>query len=119
MTFVVQIVYAALCVYFAKYNAVEIKSDRRIYHGINGAIHLAVVSYTYFKMGGFQAFSMLLVARLFFDIPLNLFRGIPLDYVPDNPKSIVDRIEKFVFGEDGVTPKLIYLDLLLIINFFL
>jgi hypothetical protein len=39
---------------------------------------------------------------------LNKFRGLEFDYVPIKPKSIVDKLERKIFDEDGVAPKIVY-----------
>jgi hypothetical protein len=44
-----------------------------------------------------------------FDTSLNSLRGLPLDYVAQKPKSIIDQIEKKVFGKNGILPKMVYL----------
>jgi hypothetical protein len=105
--------YAAFCIGFALYNYDRIERGKRIYHGVNGFIHLffAVLCTVFggWKMG----VSILLIARLFFDISLNAFRGLPLGYVSPDPKSIVDKIEKKIF-KNGYLPKIIYVCILIL-----
>jgi hypothetical protein len=43
-------------------------------------------------------------------------RGLPIDYVARNPKSIVDKFEKSIFGMDGILPKIIYLAIIIALN---
>lgn len=103
------LLYIPFCIAFAYLNAILIKKGKRIYHALNGLLHLTVAFligyFTHWQYG----LATLCITRLFFDIPLNLFRGLPIDYVSPKPKSIVDRAEKWVFKTDGFTPKVIYL----------
>lgn len=102
--------YIILCIILAYINYRVIIADRRVYHALNGLVHLAFWL-TVFLLSRSLILTLCLpfVARLFFDTALNLFRGLPLDYVPKNPKSIADKVEKKVFGSVGFTPKLIWL----------
>jgi hypothetical protein len=111
------IAYSVFCIIFAYCNYIEIvKLDERIWHGLNGAIHLSTALYFGLAVCPQAGFSILLIARLFFDVSLNLFRKLPIDYVPEHPKSIVDKIEIFVFEDNGWLPKIIYSLLLIALN---
>lgn len=103
------IAYALFSVAFAWLNSYWIKQNKRIYHGINGAIHLLAAGAGWYLFSWQIGLAILFVARLFFDVSLNLFRGLSIDYVSPNPKSIVDRVEKKLFKLNGIVPKLIYL----------
>lgn len=111
------IAYSIFCIAFAKMNAIWIKANKRIYHGINGAIHIAAAVAGWYFFGWQIGVSILFAARLVFDTALNLFRGLAIDYIPAKPKSIVDRIEKRLFRNDGLTPKLVYLSIIVLIQF--
>ncbi len=103
------LLYIPFCILFAWLNAILIKNGKRIYHALNGLLHLGVaVAIGYFTKWQY-GLATLFIARLVFDTALNLFRGLPIDYVSSNPKSIVDKIEKKIFGKDGFTPKIIYI----------
>lgn len=112
----IQIAYALACVGLAYINYRVIEAGRRVYHGINGAIHLATAILATLHSGLIAGICILLVARLSFDMALNKFRGLPVNYVPLRPTSVVDKIEKRVFEGDGYLPKLIYLVALFILN---
>ena len=115
MIFYLIIYYAIGCIVFAYYNAKWIAGGKPIKHGINGSIHIvAAVSIGYFTHW-YHVFTALLVARVFFDWSLSLFRHLSLGYVSDNPKSIADRIEKWMFKYDGITPKIIYIFLIIVL----
>jgi hypothetical protein len=113
---VYQICYALFCVGFAYFNAVWIKKGKRIYHFWNGVLHLA------FAVAGLLFFNwqtglcMPFIGRLFFDIALNHFRGLPLDYIAAKPKSIADKVEKKIFGKEFILPRLIYISIVFLLN---
>jgi len=44
-----------------------------------------------------------------FNTTLNLMRGLPIDYVPTKPKALTDRIERALFGNNGIIPKILYI----------
>lgn len=103
---VLLILHGIFCVFFAYTNAQDIKGGARIRHGINGAIFLSIAAFgacISWKVG----LAILCNTRVIFDISLNLFRGLGIDYVSPNPKSIVDRIEKKLFGS-SLIPKILY-----------
>ena len=110
------LLYIPFCVAFAWLNAVLIKKGYRIYHALNGLLHLTVA----FLIGYFTRWeygvATLFITLLVFDTALNLFRGLPIDYVSPKPKSIVDRLEKWVFGNDGITPKILYIIIAFVLN---
>ena len=112
----IQLLYAIACVNLAYVNFRLIDSGRRVYHALNGLLHLTAAVIVGICVHPLGAICILLVARLVFDIALNRFRGLPMNYVPAKPKSIVDRIERWVFGRDGYEPKLWYLTALFILN---
>lgn len=114
---IIQLIYIAFCLALAWYNYRRILFDKRIYHGINGALHLAfwgvVVIIT---KSWFPVVVLPFLGRVFFDAALNAMRRLPLNYVAKNPKSIVDKVEKSVFGNDGILPKVVYLGLAIALN---
>jgi hypothetical protein len=108
--FIPYIAYAIFCSFFALLNAIVIKRlNEVVLHWFNGLLHLTTVLYFGMAVDPLTGATMLFIARLFFDVPLNLFRKLPIGYLPLNPKSIVDRFEIMVFGKDGGTDaKLVY-----------
>lgn len=110
------LIYAVFCVVFARIQAKKIyhwvnwAEGKKIRHAINAVVHIAssVTSYLIYKEW-LLVIASLLVARVFFDWSLTLWRGLPLNYTPAQPKSIIDKLEMVVFKKNGVLPKLIYL----------
>lgn len=107
------LLYGGFCVWFAKVNYVWIYEQKKVKHFWNGLVHLTASAIAYYFFGWRAAMAILLIARLVFDVALNLFRGMGIDYVSPKPKSIVDKIEKKLFKQDSITPKIIYLAALL------
>lgn len=110
--------YIVFAILLANLNAYLIKKGKfkKIYHPINGAIHIAASLFIGIKYWFPLTIAILCNTRIFFDYLLNIFRGEPLSYVPTKPTAISDRIEKYFFANDAYTPKLIYLILSLLIN---
>lgn len=103
------LLYAIFCVWFAWLNSEWIKKGKKVKHFWNGLIHLFAAVLSLYFSGWQLAISVLLTARVAFDWALNLFRGLGLGYVPLTPKSIADKVEKAVFGLNGILPKIIYI----------
>lgn len=103
-----EICYIIFCILLAALNASLIAEGKTIYHWINGLLHIAAATVAAF-IWWLPAFIIVLcLARIFFDFMLNIFRGLPLAYVPLNPKSVVDKVEKRIFGTNAFFPKAIY-----------
>jgi len=109
------IAYAVFCIAFAWLNSYLIKRDKKIFHGLNGSLHLLAAAAGWYFWGWTIGVAVLFVARLFFDVSLNLFRGKAIDYVSPSPKSIVDKIEKKIFRTDGISPKILYLFIIIVL----
>ena len=100
-------IYQFFVIWLAKDNAQRIEAGKRIYHGLNGGLHL-LASCLVLPTGWINAICLLLLTRVVFDLSLNSFRNLPFDYVTHKPKSIVDKLERKVFGKNGWMPKVIY-----------
>ncbi|HEX7906220.1 MAG TPA: hypothetical protein VF487_20240 [Chitinophagaceae bacterium] len=119
MEIIPQIAWLLFCLFFAYANYVVIeKVNERIRHGINGIFGVATSLYFGLAVYWLLGLSMLFIARLFFDSFLSLLRFQRINYVSLKPKSIIDQVEKFVFGMDGYTPKIIYLIVIIVLNIF-
>ena len=111
------IAYALWCIFFAFLNYIEIvKLDEKILHWFNGLMHLTCALFFGLAVHWWMGLSMPLIGRLFFDVPLNLFRKLPFDYVPERPKSLLDKAEIFIFFGNGWLPKIIYTLALIALN---
>lgn len=111
-----EVAYILCCLALAYVNAVRIGGDKRIYHGLNALVHLVCWAVVFLLTGSWWIVAALpFIGRLFFDTSLNLMRGLPLDYMPAKPKSIIDQAEQRFF-HDGLVPKLAYAAAIIIIN---
>ncbi len=92
------IIFFLINVTLAQYDANRIKKGKRIYHGINGAVYIVLLCLTYWIFNNWYLVAALCFERLLvFNPAVNLYRGLPFDYLPLNPKSIIDKAIKFVF----------------------
>lgn len=115
-----ELVYIFVCTLLAYINYRVIVADKQVYHWLNGLVHLVCWATVYLLTHNWILMIALpFIARLFFDTMLNLFRGLPLDYVPKKPKSVIDKLEKSVFDNNGVLPRAIYLVVIIVLNFLL
>mgnify|MGYP006883690365 CR=1 FL=1 len=110
----ITLLYIIPCIFLAWLNAKWIYEGKKIKHFWNGLIHFGVAG-VFILYHWYHFFTILLIARLSFDVSLNIFRGLPINYVPIAPKSIIDKMEKRIFGNDGITPKILYLALIAIL----
>lgn len=89
----IALVYAGLNILHAKHDAVRISQHKRIYHGINGLIHVILVGVVFlFTKEWFFVIGLLSLRRIVFDTALNLFRGLRFDYISSSTTSIIDRL---------------------------
>lgn len=97
-------------------DAYRILKNKTIAHGLNFgayAIYCAALCWlAHWNVGVIALFcvSAFCNRQLSFDIPLNIRRRLPWDYVTKAkpPKSILDRIEIRVFGYNGRAPVVMY-----------
>ena len=120
-----EVAYIILCVVLAYINYRVIIADKKVWHWLNGVVHLACWCTTYwFTKNWLLVAAMPFIGRLFFDTVLNLMRGLPLDYVSswvkkgDRRSSWLDRIEWKIF-HNGLLPKMVYLLIIAALNIIL
>lgn len=114
---IVEGIYIVFCLLLAWINKRRIVYDLVIYHGINGLLHALFWGITlYYTRSWFPACVLPFIGRLFFDAALSVMRGLPVDYVARNPKSIIDKFEKSIFNGDGLLPKILYLTIIITLN---
>jgi hypothetical protein len=112
-----QIIYVVWCIFwaYANHRAID-KANEHILHAINGTFHLVICGYFGIQLNWMVGVAMLFEGRLFFDVALNLFRKLGIGYVPKSPKSIFDKLEKYVFKGNGIIPKIIYAAIVIVLN---
>jgi len=104
------VAYSMFAVWLAAKDASFIAEGQawRINHFRNGLIHISFASLMGILYGAIHILGFLCLARVVFNLSINLFRGLSPFYVSPNPKSWVDRGEKWIFGDNGVIPNIIY-----------
>lgn len=122
----------------SRVDAYRILRNKTIAHGINFGAYAAFALVLYYKVEkpviswsdfpyydfAIFLFSAFANRQFSFDIPLNLRRKLPWDYVSKDrpPKAWLDRQEVRIFGYNGQAPLVAYgliWILCLIINFFI
>jgi hypothetical protein len=83
--------YILVNVVLAKIDAYKISKGIHIKHGINALIYCVLIAPT-FLISWHYPIAMLALRRIVFDTALNLFRGLPFDYISSTTTSIIDRI---------------------------
>lgn len=92
------LIFTLLNIFLAQHDANRIKKGKRIYHGVNGAIYIVLLSIQHYIFADWYLTAALCVNRLLtFNISLSLYRGNDWDYLSPEPKSITDKIAKWVF----------------------
>ncbi len=112
-----QIIYAVWVVWFAYLNKQWIKEDAGFRHWANAISHLSAAIYAGLNWHWLYGIAILFLVRALFDGTLSLFRGLSFDYVSPRPLSKVDQFEKKIFGMNGMLPKIIYLSIVITLNY--
>ena len=83
--------YILVNVVLAKIDADKIRDGVHIKHGINALVYCALIAPTLFLSWSYPI-AMMALRRIVFDTSLNLFRGLPYDYISSSTTSIIDGI---------------------------
>jgi len=89
------LLYQCLAGFLAWWNYILIKDGKRIYHALNGLLHLSAAILIGYYYSWNYGVSCLLFTRVVFDTVLNIFRAKGVGYVSPHPVSKIDKIEKF------------------------
>lgn len=98
-------------------DAHRILDNKTIAHGVNFAAYALAVAIICFLLSIPFGWPIVLFAlsaffnrQFSFDIPLNLRRGLAWDYqsTANPPKAILDRIERFIFGDGANVGRFIF-----------
>lgn len=103
-----QIGYIVFAIAFAWLNAYLIKKGKRIYHFWNGMLHVAAAVFCGWHWWWGGGVALLLMTKVMFDTFLSHFRGLPLLYSNPKGKSIMDKIEHKIFGNDVLEARIVY-----------
>ncbi len=110
-----QLLYTLFCIGLAYDNSLRIKKGKKISHNLNGALHLVIASLAVWAWGLF-GIVFLFIGAVVFDVALNLWRNLGIFYTPLKPESLVDRLERKVFGTREALMKGIYLGIIIGLN---
>jgi hypothetical protein len=115
------LIYIIFCVGFAYVNYIWIEKDNKhINHGWNGLAHIVIIACLSHYFGNWWlSLALPFAGKIFFDMPLNLFRGKSPFYMTDAPKAISDKIENFVFRKNGIAAKTTYFIISFVITVWL
>ena len=81
----------------------RIKTNQRIYHGINGVFYFLFVLIAYFFSRSFGLVIGLALFRIpVFNLSLNRFRGLPLNYLSSKTTSKIDKLTYSIQQKVGV-----------------
>ena len=105
-----------ICGLLAVNNAHRIAGGNKINHWLNGLIHLSIAGGAWYIFHWVAAIIILLNARVLFDATLSYLRFGRINYVSLSPSSLIDKIERKIFGNDGYAPKIIYLLISISVN---
>jgi hypothetical protein len=114
-----QIIYTVWVVWFAYLNKLWIRNDAGFRHWANAIAHLSASVFVGLHWGWLYGFAILFEVRAIFDGTLSLFRGLSFDYVSPKPSSFFDKVEKKIFGMNGMLPKIIYISVAIAINIYM
>jgi hypothetical protein len=96
--FINYIAFIVLNIAMAWYHARLIKEDKRIRHGLWAAGYLAAVGIFSLLFSWWYFPALVFLRGCVFSPALNLFRGLPIDYISASTTSIIDRLEYRAFG---------------------
>lgn len=88
----------------AYHDAQRIEAGKRIFHGLNGLLYLALCTGLYFayRPEWSGVVCVILLRKLVFDLALNTFRGLPLFYFSRKTGSIIDKWTLRIVGNNMI-----------------
>jgi hypothetical protein len=117
MIYLFEILLFAANLTMAAYHAKLIKAEKKIYHGLWGAAYLAVAGWLSLWLHSWALFVLsIFIRKVFFDLSLNVFRGLPLFYVSTETSSLIDKLHYKLFGKKSEIYMGIYLLVIVILN---
>ena len=90
--FILIIVFIGVNILLAFYDSYRIKNNLRIRHGINAIIYCIIIALFFNWLSVTKVLGLLLIRIPIFNTFLNIFRGLPYDYLSSSTTSIIDRI---------------------------
>lgn len=117
LNYILLILSIAVNIAMAAYHAKLIKAGKPIKHGYWGGSYVIFVASCFYFGNSWQLIICQLLARkVFFDVALNLFRGLPMFHVSTTTTSIIDKIHNRFFGKRSEIYLFIYLMVLIMLS---
>lgn len=95
MNLIIYIFFVVYNLVQAKHDSIRIANNKRIYHGINGALYVMTILSWWIvakDFGVWQAVAVCLMRIPVFNTSLNIFRGLPAHYMSSKTTSIIDKM---------------------------
>jgi hypothetical protein len=86
------VLFIAVNIGLAKFDAWRIKNGVRIRHAINAIVYSGLILIFWKWLTIYKVLGILLLRIPIFNISLNLFRGLPTNYLSKSTTSIIDQI---------------------------
>lgn len=98
-------------------DAHKIKKHRKVNHWFNLFMALSLAGFCTLIYGWCVGVAMLPLISLVFDQYLNWRRGLPINYQPMKPESVIDKAENALFGHKNawLFSNLLYLKMFVIL----
>jgi hypothetical protein len=113
----IQLIFVAVNIAMAWWHAKLIKENRPIKHGWWGLAYVVAAAATSFISKDWILFILLLLIRkLVFDLSLNIFRGLPPFHISLTTTSIIDKLQRKLFGTNGALVAIVYGAVILLLN---
>lgn len=105
MKIIFVVLYSLLNILLANHDAVKISQHKKIEHGINALVYLALILPAgYLTNSWIFLIGLLALRRIVFDTALNLLRGLRFDYISSTTTSVIDRISYKFQARFGYIP---------------
>lgn len=89
------LLYCLFSAVLAYYNFRLIKSNKRIFHALNGILHITAAGLITYYFSWQLGLAILLLVRVIFDTTLNILRSLGVGYMSPSPASIIDKAENW------------------------
>lgn len=120
MIYILEILIISINVTMAYHHSNLIEDGKKIYHGWWGFLYFIFLLLTAWIGKSYILFLLgFPIRKVFFDLSLNLFRGLPLFYVSTKTTSLIDRLHNYIFGKKSEYYMFFYAVIVIVLNVFL
>jgi hypothetical protein len=111
------IIFIIINIILAYHDSLLISENQPINHKLNAILYtLICIITTIFDLSIMTFFALLIIRIPIFNTMLNIFRGLPYNYIPKDPQSYIDKISRpviYLLGYDNYNLSLILLSITL------